>query len=118
MLDLLRLFSAGLVPVDRFGAQADDLALFAGLLIGQADGRPMNPSKLAQYVGIPRPSVIRKLADLERRGLVERTSGGFIMTTALSNAPEALAAAEAAARRIARAPTSLSLRHAQQPADL
>jgi predicted Rossmann fold nucleotide-binding protein DprA/Smf involved in DNA uptake len=82
MLDAMRRFSVGLVPPDRFGADANDLALFAGLLIGTAEGRPMNATKLAHYVGIPRPSVIRKLDALTRRGLVERTGGGFVLVGA------------------------------------
>ena len=87
ILDAMRRFSAGLVPTERFGAHADDLALFAGLLIGTAEGRPMNASKLAHYVGIPRPTVIRKLNALARRGMVERTGGAFVLV-AVAGLPE------------------------------
>lgn len=103
MLDLLRMFSAGLVPPDRFGAQAGDLVLFAGLLIGTAEGRPMNASKLAQFVGIPRPSVIRKLGELVSAGKVVRQGGGFILAPSLLDDAAAIEAGKAAAKRITRA---------------
>ncbi|WP_367949109.1 helix-turn-helix domain-containing protein [Paraburkholderia sp. NMBU_R16] len=40
--------------------------------IGDLEGRPLTAYKLAQYIGMPRPTVIRKLASMTCAGLVER----------------------------------------------
>lgn len=57
---------------ERYGAQVDDLLIRAAVYLGTVEGRPMTASKLATYVGIPRPTVLRRLHALERRRIVER----------------------------------------------
>lgn len=56
----------------RFGTQVGDLLVRAGIYLGTIEAQPMTAAKLAAYVGIPRPTVVRRLRALERRGLVER----------------------------------------------
>lgn len=70
LLDALRAFGAAYLGHKRFGARADELVLLAAVFVGQAEGRPMNASKLADYAGMPRPTVIRKLQALARRGVL------------------------------------------------
>lgn len=47
-----------------------DAVLCAAIFIGQAEGRPMTASSLSAYIGVPRPTVIRKLNALKARGIV------------------------------------------------
>ena len=56
---------------EHFGSQTGDLLIRAAIYLGTIEGRPMKSAKLAAYVGIPRPTVVRRLRSLERRGLVE-----------------------------------------------
>jgi DNA-binding transcriptional ArsR family regulator len=65
---------------DYFGARTADLLIRSAVYLGTIEGRPMTVTKLAAYVGIPRPTVIRHLHKLERRRLVERS--GAVWRTA------------------------------------
>lgn len=55
---------------EAFGSHADDALLCCAILIGQIERRPMTAAKLAAYVGMARPTVVRKLRALQERGLV------------------------------------------------
>jgi IclR helix-turn-helix domain len=57
------------------GAHTADLLICSAVYLGTTAGRPMTAAKLAAYVGIPRPTVIRHLRELERRRLVEHIDG-------------------------------------------
>lgn len=71
LLDMMR-SAARVVLSAHYGASlADEVMLCAAVYIGHHEGRPMSAAKLADYIGMPRPTVIRKLADLELRGLVK-----------------------------------------------
>lgn len=73
---MLREISAAYVGTDSYGSRADETLLLIAIFIGQAEQRPMTAAKLAEYAGIPRPTVIRKLRDLEKDGLLEILDGG------------------------------------------
>jgi hypothetical protein len=73
---------------ERFGAGVADTLLCAAVYLGMIENREMNASKLADYVGLPRSTVLRRLEELERLGRVERR--GMIWRTPL----KALARAE------------------------
>ncbi len=118
MLDVLRAFGAAYLGHKRFGARADELVLLAAVFVGQADGRPMNASKLADYAGIPRPTVIRKLKALARRGVLERIDGGlYALPACVVNSAAVLRAADASRKRIgsAAAAMEVSSRDADSP---
>lgn len=55
---------------DKFGTRAGDAVLCCAIFIGLGEGKPMTASKLSEYAGMPRATVIRKLGELERVGLV------------------------------------------------
>jgi DNA-binding transcriptional ArsR family regulator len=59
-----------------FASSADVVLILFGLWIGHADGRPMTIGKLAQYIGMPRPTVARKLKEMEASGLVKPIGPG------------------------------------------
>lgn len=108
MLDVLRAFGAAYLGRKRFGTHADELVLLAAVFVGQAEGRPMNASKLAAYAGIPRPTVIRKLKALARRGVLERLDDGlYALPARVVNSAAVLRAADASRKRIRRAAAAL-----------
>lgn len=66
---------------EHFGAHINDLLIRSAVYLGTIEGRPMTAAKLATLVGIPRPTVVRHLGALEKRGMVE-SSGRFWLTPA------------------------------------
>ncbi|WP_223855288.1 helix-turn-helix domain-containing protein [Ralstonia solanacearum] len=72
----MRSLSLVLLKERRFGARAADLLILIGVMIGEAEGRPLGAFKLAELVGVPRPTVIRRLARMARAGLVQRDGRG------------------------------------------
>lgn len=68
----MRALSLALLKERRFASNAADVLLLCAVAIGDLEARPMTAYKLADYIGMPRPTVIRKLASLARAGLVRR----------------------------------------------
>lgn len=56
----------------QFGSRAGLLLIGAAVYLGTVEGRPMTATKLADHVGMPRATVIRRLRTLCRRGAVEK----------------------------------------------
>ena len=48
--------------------------------IGTVERRPMTATKIAAFVGMPRPTVIDRLRVLVRRGSVEKIGTTYFMT--------------------------------------
>lgn len=86
ILELMRGFAESYLKIENFGANADLVVLFAAILIGQIERKPMTASKLAIYAGIPRPSVVRKLRQLEVRGAIKKTGRAAFIPAELVNA--------------------------------
>lgn len=63
---------ADAVDRERFGAHVGDLLLRASIYVSTIEGHLMTAAKLATFVGIPRPTVVRRLRALERRGVIEK----------------------------------------------
>jgi DNA-binding IclR family transcriptional regulator len=71
------------LPIDQdvTDATAGTLLLVsAAVLVGQVEGRPMNVSKLAHYVRLPRTTVLRKLELLIELGLVVRRGQNYCLS--------------------------------------
>jgi hypothetical protein len=66
MIDIMRTVHEAYVPANEpFGVSLE--ACFIGLCVavGDLEGRPFSVTKIAAYVGVPRTTVVRKLAQLE-----------------------------------------------------
>ncbi|WOH61950.1 helix-turn-helix domain-containing protein [Bradyrhizobium sp. BWC-3-1] len=70
LLDMSRLIATAFLDSEYPASDADALLLCAAIYIGQCERRPMTAGKLAEFIGMPRPTVTRKLSNLEARGLV------------------------------------------------
>lgn len=57
---------------DHWCTVVDLMLIELALVIGQVDDKPMSATKVAQYIGLPRTTVIRKLNQLVETGMVER----------------------------------------------
>ena len=79
-LDLLResiypqVGKLGVEP-DQWGTLIDLMVIQFALVLGQADGKLMSATKVSQYLGLPRTTVIRKLNQMLDAGVVEKMPG-------------------------------------------
>ena len=65
----------------HFGNRANILLVGVAVYLGTIEDRPMTATKLAAFVGMPRPTAIRRLRLLCRRGAVERVGNTYRTTT-------------------------------------
>ncbi|QOE32768.1 helix-turn-helix domain-containing protein [Achromobacter phage Mano] len=75
-ISMVRTVVAEILKDERFGTRADDAVLCCAIFVGQAEHKPMTAAKLAEYAGIPRPTVVRKLRQLQVEGIVRVLDGG------------------------------------------
>jgi predicted transcriptional regulator len=72
------------VMVDSvFGKKPADHSLLligSAIMVGHAENRPMNATKISHYVGLPRSTVIRKLNELLRTGVVARHGNVYLLS--------------------------------------
>lgn len=72
--------------VRKFAPNSDYVLICLAVAIGEIDGKPLSASRISEYIGMPRVSVMRKLTELQARGLIERparskyTFGSFALT--------------------------------------
>jgi hypothetical protein len=64
----------------QFGNRASILAIGVAVYLGTVEGRPMTATKIAAFVGMPRPTAIRRLRLLCRRGAVEKVGNTYRTT--------------------------------------
>lgn len=72
LIDLTRIVSVTFLQDEDPATTADLVLICAALMMGQTERKPMTATKVAASIGMPRPSVIRKLRVLHMRGIVAR----------------------------------------------
>jgi predicted transcriptional regulator len=72
------------VMVDSvFGKKPADHSLLligSAIMVGHAEKRPMNATKIAHYVGLPRSTVVRKLNEFLRAGVIARHGNLYLLS--------------------------------------
>lgn len=118
-MKLIQLVDVSFTKTGKFGSSADDVMLLLGIYIGQAEGRPMTAGKLAEYVGIPRATVIRKTREMQERGWLDQSEGAAL-TVPLHrlNSPDVMQSVEDATSAIIKAAADLSKLDANPVVDL
>lgn len=78
-IELARGLNRGITPdmQAKFGSRTGYLLIAAAVYIGTIEGRPMTAAKIAAFIGMPRPTVIRRLSDLCDHGVVERVRSTY-----------------------------------------
>lgn len=71
-IEMMRTAVEVFLQEDGIARFADEALLCTAMFIGQAEGKPMTAAKIAEYIGMPRPSAIRKLHSLKIRGVVRQ----------------------------------------------
>lgn len=81
VLDIMRCVSVVFLSEDSASLSHDFAMIAVGLFIGQAEGKPMTATKLASYIGMARPTLIRKLNELQRAGVAKPALKGWRINT-------------------------------------
>lgn len=68
MFYALREISLAYHETERFGEHIDDIMIGAAMIIGDAEGRAMCATDIAEFIGMPRATIVRKLKEYERDG--------------------------------------------------
>jgi len=76
------------VPASEpFGARLETCFIGLCVAVGDLDGRPFSVAKIGAYVGVPRTTVIRKLAQLESWGFIYREGRRYYLREEKLNSP-------------------------------
>ena len=73
MIDIMRTVHGAYAPASQpFGARLETFFIGLCIAVGDLDGKPFSVAKIASYMHVPRTTVIRRLAQLQSWGLIER----------------------------------------------
>jgi predicted transcriptional regulator len=66
-----------------FGEKPADHSLLligSAIMVGHAENKPMSATKIAQYIGLPRSTVIRKLNQFLKAGVIARHGNVYLLS--------------------------------------
>jgi DNA-binding transcriptional ArsR family regulator len=70
LIELVRTTAITVSIDDVFDLCCGDVLMLSAAFIGQQQGKPMTASKISSYLGLPRPTVVRRLALLLEQGFM------------------------------------------------
>lgn len=76
VVEMMRTLLTAQTP--RGTERMDNAVIIAAVTLASIQGRPLRPKKLADYIGIPRTSLLRRLDELAEVGWVTREPNGHI----------------------------------------
>jgi biotin operon repressor len=88
MIDIMRTVHGAYVPASEpFGVCLETCFIGLCVAVGDLEGRPFSVAKIAAYMGVPRTTVIRKLAQLKSWGLIDREGRRYYLRENTFNSP-------------------------------
>ena len=73
MIDMMRTVHGAYAPASEpFGTRLETFYIALCVALGDIDGKPFSVAKIAAYMRVPRTTVIRRLDQLRRWGLIDR----------------------------------------------
>ena len=73
MIDMMRTVHGAYAPVSEpFGTRLETFFIGLCVALGDIDDKPFSVAKVAAYMRVPRTTVIRRLNQLQRWGLIDR----------------------------------------------
>lgn len=76
LLEAMRAYGRVNFGSDQLGETIAETLIVAAIVVGQAEGKPMTASDISHYIGLPRPTVIRKLANVAAHRRLGRIKDG------------------------------------------
>ena len=101
MIDVMRTVHGAYAPASEpFGTRLETYFIALCVALGDIDGKPFSVAKIASYMRVPRTTVIRRLNQLQRWGLM-RTDGALIplQTSGHRSSPRVITGSRAATGR-------------------
>jgi DNA-binding IclR family transcriptional regulator len=73
MIDMMRTVHGAYAPASEpFGTRLETFYIALCVALGDIDGKPFSIAKIAAYMRVPRTTVMRRLDQLRRWGLIDR----------------------------------------------
>jgi CRP-like cAMP-binding protein len=69
-LKLMQHYSTALLQNQHYGKNAQDIIILLGVAVGTHENKPMTAAKLSEFICIPRPTIVRRVAGLVDDGLL------------------------------------------------
>src|SRR6516164_8182554 len=80
MIDIMRSVHGAYAPAtEPFGTRLETFFIALCVALGDIDGKPFSVAKIASYMRVPRTTVIRRLNQLHRWGLIDRQDRRYYM---------------------------------------
>lgn len=110
MIDIVRAYYQAHFKTEKFGANIEIGFILFAITIGQAEGQLMSATDISNYLGMPRPTVTRKLKQLGRVRSLRTVRNGKRVCYWIENpnSPESMKAVDKIVRIIKRAGRQLS----------
>jgi DNA-binding IclR family transcriptional regulator len=71
MIDMMRTVHSAYAPnTERFGARLETFFIGLCVALGDMEDKPLSVAKISVYMGVPRTTVIRRLNQLQKWGLI------------------------------------------------
>jgi DNA-binding IclR family transcriptional regulator len=72
MIDMMRTVHGAYAPdAERFGTRLETFFIGLCVALGDMEGKSLSAAKIAVYMSVPRTTVIRRLNQLQKWGLIE-----------------------------------------------
>jgi DNA-binding IclR family transcriptional regulator len=72
MIDIMRTLHGAYAPdTERFGTRLETFFIGLCVALGDMEDKPLSVTKIAVYMGVPRTTVLRRLNQLQRWGLIK-----------------------------------------------
>lgn len=69
-LKLMQHYSTAILQDQHYGKNAQDIIILLGVAVGTHENKPMTAAKLSEFICIPRPTIVRRVAGLVDDGLL------------------------------------------------
>jgi hypothetical protein len=80
MIDIMRSLHGAYAPTDEpFGSRLETFFIGLCVAVGEMEGRPFSITKIAAYMRVLRPTVMRRLNRLQKWGLIHRQGHHYYM---------------------------------------
>jgi hypothetical protein len=110
MIDMMRTVHGAYAPVSEpFGPRLETFFIGLCVLLGDIDGKPFSVAKIAAYMRVPRTTVIRRLNQLQRWGLIDRKGRQYYIHEKTLNSLIGMRSYEQARRILSKAAEELTV---------
>ena len=110
MIDMMRTVHGAYAPASEpFGTRLETFFIALCVALGDIDGKPFSVAKIAAYMRVPRTTVIRRLEQLQRWGLIDRQGRHYYVHEKTLNSLIGMRSYEQVRRTLSKATQELTV---------